>query len=81
MGRFGTALKQTLTTYRISQNKLAIALGIDRSVVFRWFHGHTDPTAEAIADIVLAIKQIEPAAAKRFVELYLWELVEDVEED
>ena len=52
-----------------------------RCIVFRWFHGHTDPTGEAIADIVLAIKEIEPAAAKKFVELYLGELVEDETED
>lgn len=80
MGKAGKALKQTLKTYRISQNKLAVALGIDRSIVFRWYHEHTDPSGETIVDIVKALKRIEPAAAKKFVELYLGELVEDEEE-
>jgi hypothetical protein len=58
-----------------------VALGVDRSIVFRWFHEHSDPTGDAIVEIVKALKGIEPIAAKRFVELYLGELVTDVEED
>lgn len=38
MGRVGQALKQALGTYGISQNKLAMALGIERTIVNRWFH-------------------------------------------
>jgi transcriptional regulator with XRE-family HTH domain len=79
MGRAGKALKQALETYRISQNKLAVALGVERWMVFRWFHEQTDPTGETIVEIVQALKGIEPAAAKKFVELYLGELVEDEE--
>jgi transcriptional regulator with XRE-family HTH domain len=52
MGRAGKALKQALESYRISQNKLAVALGVDRSIVFRWFHEQTDPSGEAIVEIV-----------------------------
>ncbi|MFP4122720.1 MAG: XRE family transcriptional regulator, partial [Coleofasciculus sp.] len=37
MGRAGQALKQALRTYGISQNKLAVALGIERTIVNRWF--------------------------------------------
>jgi transcriptional regulator with XRE-family HTH domain len=77
MGKAGQALKQALKTYRISQNKLAVTLGVDRSIVFRWFHEQTDPTGETIVEIVQALKGIEPAAAKKFVQLYLGELVED----
>ncbi|MBD2063233.1 helix-turn-helix domain-containing protein [Funiculus sociatus GB2-A5] len=80
MGRAGQALKQTLETYSISQNKLAVVLGIERTIVNRWFHERADPTAETVADIVKALKGIEPAAAKKFVELYLGKLVEDEDE-
>ncbi len=80
MGRSGKALKEALKSYRIRQNKLAAALGVDRSIVFRWYHEQTDPSGDKIVDIVKALKRIEPAAAKKFVELYLGELVEDEEE-
>jgi predicted transcriptional regulator len=79
MGRPGKALKQALETYRISQNKLAVALSVDRSIVFRWFHEQTDPSGEAIVEIVQALKGIDPATAKKFVELYLGELVDEEE--
>jgi predicted transcriptional regulator len=81
MGRAGKALKQVLRTYRIRQNKLALSLGVDRSLIFRWFHEQTQPNSETVVEIVKALKEIEPVAAKRFVELYLGELVKDVEED
>ncbi len=77
MGRAGKALKQTLETYDISQNKLAVALGIERNKVFRWFHEQVDPTAETVADIVKALNDINPAAANRFIELFLGDLVDD----
>jgi transcriptional regulator with XRE-family HTH domain len=81
MGRAGQALKQALETYSISQNKLAVALGIERTIVNRWFHERADPTAETVADIVKALKGINRAAAKKFVELYLGELIEDEDEE
>jgi len=80
MGRAGEALRQVLGMYGVSQNKLAVALEIERTVVNRWFHERTDPTAETVVDIVKALKGIDPAAAKKFVELYLGELVEDEEQ-
>lgn len=80
MGRAGKALKQTLGMYGVSQNKLAVALGVDRSIVFRWFHEQMDPSAEAVAEIVKALKGINSAAAEKFVELYLGELISDKEE-
>ncbi|NEO30279.1 MAG: helix-turn-helix transcriptional regulator [Symploca sp. SIO3C6] len=81
MGRAGKALKQVLKSYGISQNKVAVALGVDRSIVFRWFHEQTDPTGETIADIVKVLKEIEPAAAQKFVEVYLGELIKDEDEE
>lgn len=80
MGRAGKALKQALGMYGISQNKLAVALGVDRSIVFRWFHEQMDPSAEAVAEIVKALKGINSAAAEKFVELYLGELISDEDE-
>ncbi|HEY9707677.1 MAG TPA: helix-turn-helix transcriptional regulator [Oculatellaceae cyanobacterium] len=79
MGRAGKALKQTLETYDISQNKLAVALGVERNKVFRWFHEQVDPTAETVADIVKALNNINPAAANAFIELYVGNLVDDNE--
>jgi transcriptional regulator with XRE-family HTH domain len=79
MGRAGKALKQTLETYGISQNKLAVTMELNRYVVYRWFHEQIDPTAETVADIVNALNKINPAAAKKFIELYLGELVDEPE--
>lgn len=75
MGRAGHALRQVLETYNISQNKLATSLGVRRSVVFRWFHEQRDPTAETVADIVKALKTLDPQAAEAFVQLYLGDLL------
>ena len=75
MGRAGKALKQTLESYSISQNKLAVALGIPRSVVYHWFHEKVDPNAETVAGIVQALNRLSPEAAEQFVQLYLGELV------
>ena len=77
MGKAGEALRQALETYGISQNKLAVALGIERGSVYRWVHEIRDPTAETVRDIVKALQRIEPAAAEKFVELYLGDLIED----
>lgn len=77
MGKAGQALKQTLKTYGISQNKLAVTIGVERWMVFRWFHEKADPTGEKIVEIVKALKEIEPTAAKTFIDLYLGDLVED----
>lgn len=76
MGRAGKALKQALEAYEIGQNKLAVALGLDRSKVYRWFHEKIDPTAETVAEIVKALNDINPSAAEMFVQLYLGDLVD-----
>ncbi|NJL21120.1 MAG: helix-turn-helix transcriptional regulator [Leptolyngbyaceae cyanobacterium SM1_3_5] len=76
MGRASQALKQVLETYGITQNKLAVTMGISRANVGRWFHG-LDPSAENIAEITKALKQINPEAAQAFVKLYLGEILEE----
>lgn len=77
MGRANQALKQVLETYGISQNKLAVALEIDRSAVFKWVHDQREPSSETIVEITQVLKSLNPLAAKEFVRLYLGEIVED----
>jgi transcriptional regulator with XRE-family HTH domain len=72
MGKAGKALRQTLETYGISQNQLAVAMGIDRSNVSRWVSEERDPTGEAIAAIKDALEKMKPEAAEEFVVLYLY---------
>ncbi|MGP1372174.1 MAG: helix-turn-helix domain-containing protein, partial [Almyronema sp.] len=67
--------KQVLDEYGISQNKLAVAMGISRANVGRWYHG-LDPSAENIVAVTEALKQINSDAAKDFVSRYLGEIVE-----
>jgi transcriptional regulator with XRE-family HTH domain len=71
MGQAGQALKQTLELYGISQNRLAIALGVERPIVFRWFHEQIDPTAETVVQITKALQSLDPGAANTFVGFYL----------
>lgn len=73
MGRAGQALRQVLKTYKISQNKLAVTMGVERSAVFKWFHEERDPTAETVVEIVQALRQLDSEAAASFVDLYLGE--------
>ena len=77
MGRAGKALKQVLENYDISQNKLAVALGVRRSVIYRWFHQLTDPTAETVVEIATALKSINPDAAEEFIWLYVGEFLQN----
>ncbi|MGV0024405.1 helix-turn-helix domain-containing protein [Phormidesmis priestleyi] len=79
MGRAGKALKQALEAHSVSQNKLAVALGVRRSVVYHWFHEKVDPNAETVAEIVKALKSISPDAAEEFIKLYLGDLMREEE--
>jgi transcriptional regulator with XRE-family HTH domain len=81
MGRAGKALRQTLETYKISQNKLAVALNVDRAVVNRWFHEQVDPNAETVAEIVKALLKLNPTSAEAFVKLYLGDLIQKNESE
>lgn len=82
MGKASQALRQILENFEISQNKLAVAMGVSRANVGRWFHG-LDPSAENIAEITKALKQINPDTAREFVQLYLGNILKEdgLEED
>lgn len=77
MGKAGKALRQALKTYGISQNQLAIAIGIDASNISRWVNESRDPSAEAVVEIKNALEKLDPAAAEEFVMLYLYRSVEE----
>lgn len=77
MGKAGTVLKQVLDTYRISQNKLAVAMSIGRSSINRWVNENRDPSGDAILQIRKGLNKISPAAADEFIRLYLDESEED----
>jgi transcriptional regulator with XRE-family HTH domain len=77
MGKAGNALKQVLETYDISQNRLAVVMGIGRSTVNHWFNEVRDPSAEAVTEIVKALKQLDPEAARMFVKLYIGDLLDE----
>jgi transcriptional regulator with XRE-family HTH domain len=77
MGKAGKALRQVLESYGISQNKLAVALGVKPYAVFRWFHEQTDPNAETAVEIAKALQGIDPTAADEFVRLYLGDYLQE----
>jgi transcriptional regulator with XRE-family HTH domain len=79
MGRAGKALRQVLKTYGISQNQLAIAMGIAAANVSRWVSESRDPSAEAAFEIRQGLQKIDPAAAEEFVMFYMYESGEDEE--
>jgi predicted DNA-binding protein (UPF0251 family) len=79
MGRAGKALKQVLDKYEITQNRLAVTMGVGRSNVHRWINEVRDPVAEAVLDIRDGLKQINPEAAEEFITLYLNSPAEDEE--
>ncbi|MFB2980618.1 helix-turn-helix domain-containing protein [Microseira sp. BLCC-F43] len=71
MGRAGKALRQVLERYRITQNRLAVAMGTRRSNVNRWVYENADPVAEAVLEIRDGLRAINPDAAEEFIQLYL----------
>jgi predicted DNA-binding protein (UPF0251 family) len=77
MGRAGKALKQVLDTYGISQNKLAVTMGIGRSTVHHWVNEARDPLSDAIPEIVEALEKINQAAARDFLLLYLGRVIQN----
>lgn len=74
MGKAGQALRQVLESYNISQSQLAVGLGVERPIVFRWYHEKIDPTAETVAEIVKALNNINKLAANDFIQAYLGDL-------
>jgi transcriptional regulator with XRE-family HTH domain len=79
MGRAGKALKRVLEDYDITQNRLAVVMGITRSSVHRWVYEIGDPVADAVIEIRNALQKINPEAAEEFIRLYLGETAEDEE--
>jgi plasmid maintenance system antidote protein VapI len=71
MGKAGLALKQVLETYGISQNRLAVTMGVRRSNVNRWVNEETDPAADAVLEIRDGLEKLNPDAAEEFIRLYL----------
>jgi predicted transcriptional regulator len=71
MGQAGKALRQVLETYGISQNQVAVKMGIGRSNVYRWVNEVRDPGAEMVLQLRDALQEISPEAAAEFVRLYL----------
>jgi transcriptional regulator with XRE-family HTH domain len=78
MGRAGKALKQVLKTYGISQNRLAVLMGVDRSNVHYWVNETRDPLAESVIEIRKALGKINPVAAEEFAKLY-WDDSDEAE--
>ncbi len=79
MGRAGKALKRVLEDYDITQNRLAVVMGITRSSVHRWVYEIGDPVADAVIEIRDALQKINPEAAEEFIRLYLGKKGEDEE--
>jgi transcriptional regulator with XRE-family HTH domain len=77
MGKAGQSLRQALDVHGISQNQLAVALRVDRSMIFKWYHERRDPTAETVVQIAEALKSINPEAAAEFIWLYVGDFLKD----
>jgi plasmid maintenance system antidote protein VapI len=58
MAKAGQALKQVLETYGISQNRLAVTMGVRRSNVNRWVNEETDPAADAVLEIRMDLRRL-----------------------
>lgn len=71
MGKAGKALRQVLAAYSISQNRLAVAMGINRSTVHQWVNEISDPLAESVTEMIKALRQMNETAASDFIQLYL----------
>ncbi len=80
MGRAGKALKHVLETHNISQNHLAVMMGIRRSNVSRWVSEARDPVAETVLEIRNGLRKINQSAADDFIRLYLSDVVKDEEQ-
>ncbi|MGI8934869.1 helix-turn-helix transcriptional regulator [Leptolyngbya sp. BC1307] len=71
MGRAGKALKCVLQEHGISQNRLAVTMGVARSTVNQWVNEVSDPLADSIPDIINALDVLEPSAAQIFLQMYI----------
>jgi transcriptional regulator with XRE-family HTH domain len=80
MPKAGNALRQVLEAYGISQNKLAVTMGIGRSTIHHWVNRSRDPGGDAIIEIRKGLQKINPAAAEEFIRLYLDDSLADEEQ-
>jgi transcriptional regulator with XRE-family HTH domain len=82
MGKAGKVLKTVMQGYGISQGKLAAAMGIGSSNVYRWANEIRDPGSETVMKILEALERLNPEAASEFRRLYMNnELEEDENTD
>jgi transcriptional regulator with XRE-family HTH domain len=79
MGKAGKALRQVLEKHGISQNRLAVTMGLARSTINQWFHEATDPSAESVTEIIAALETLNETAAKEFIALYLGRIAQSDE--
>jgi DNA-binding XRE family transcriptional regulator len=78
MGKARQMLRQVLEEFEVSQYSLAATLDIERNGVYQWANEKSDPSGETIVEIVRALKNLNPLAAKAFVERYLGNEVKDI---
>jgi transcriptional regulator with XRE-family HTH domain len=71
MGKAGRVLKAVMQSYGISQGKLAAAMGIGSSNVYRWANEIRDPGSETVMSILEALEGLNPEAAAEFRRLYM----------
>jgi len=71
MGKAGRVLKTVMQSYGISQGKLAAAMGIGSSNVYRWANEIRDPGSETVMSILEALEGLNPEAAAEFRRLYM----------
>jgi transcriptional regulator with XRE-family HTH domain len=71
MGKAGKVLKTVMQSYGISQGKLAAAMGIGSSNVYRWANEIRDPGSETVMSILEALENLNPEAAAEFRKLYM----------
>ena len=71
MGKAGRVLKTVMQSYGISQGKLAAAMGIGASNVYRWANEIRDPGSETVMSILAALENLNPDAAVEFRALYM----------
>lgn len=71
MGKAGRVLKTVMQSYGISQGKLAAAMGIGASNVYRWANEIRDPGSETVMKILEALEKLNPDAAAEYRKLYM----------
>jgi len=80
MGKAGRVLKTVLQNYGISQGKLAAAMGLGSSNVYRWVNEIRDPNSETVVRIVEALARINPEAEAEFRRLYMGDSAQNEDE-